>query len=270
MGALSDYAAYKAGVEKAKSVAALFGTSGAISGTLEWWAVYGNWGPPTTAAALNASSNLSGKLVLDPALINSFSAQAYIGAIESANNQQVFPSLLIDRLTHQGGLSGIVTGAQTTNLPTAALTRYTSGAGVCIGVNVYTNVGATATTLTASYTNQEGTAGKTTKAVQFGGTSRNAAATCVILPLADGDTGVRSVESVTIAASTATAGSFGVFLFKPLTWIPPGVNVRDYQVYIEGLQAGRMIELTPNACLTVLSRSTSTFSAALSLRLLEA
>jgi len=34
---------------------------------------------------------------------------------------------ICDRVSHQGGLSGIVTTAQTTNLPTAALTRYTSG-----------------------------------------------------------------------------------------------------------------------------------------------
>ena len=31
--------------------------------------------------------------------------------------------ILCDRLSHQGGLSGVTTGAQTTNLPTAALTR---------------------------------------------------------------------------------------------------------------------------------------------------
>ena len=124
--------------------------------------------------------------------------------------------ILADRVSHQGGLSGIVTTAQTTNLPTGALTRFTSGVGVCIALEIYTAIGATATTVTVSYTNQAGTAGRTSQASVFGGSLSNAVARFVILPLQDGDTGVRSVESVTVLATTGTAGAFGVTLFKPL------------------------------------------------------
>lgn len=123
---------------------------------------------------------------------------------------------VVDRLSHQGGLDGTLTTAQTTNLPTAALTRYTDGVGVMIGLTMYTSIGVTATTVTASYTNQAGTSGQTTPAQAIGGSSTGSASRLVILSLAAGDTGARSVESVTLAATTGTIGNFGVTLFKIL------------------------------------------------------
>jgi hypothetical protein len=49
-----------------------------------------------------------------------------LGRLAAAASQTgVF--LLCDRLSHQGGLAGNVATSQTTNLATAALTRYTSG-----------------------------------------------------------------------------------------------------------------------------------------------
>lgn len=122
-----------------------------------------------------------------------------------------------DRLSHQGGLVANISTTQTTNLPTSPLTRYTSGVGVMIGLEQYGSVGGTATTATVSYTNQAGTPGQTSKPVLFGGSSGgNVVGRMFVVPLADGDTGVQSVESVTLAASTGTAGNFGVTLFKPL------------------------------------------------------
>ena len=161
--------------------------------------------------------------------------------------------IIADRLSHQGGLSGIVTTAQTTNLPTAALTRYTTGEGVMLGLSVYTAVGATATTVTASYTNSDGTSGRTTPAVAFGGTNfGTAAGRLILLPLQSGDRGVRSVESVTVAATTGTAGNFGVVLFKPLV----SINVDCADQYsstpsdmISGRLAGLAPEVLDGACL---------------------
>lgn len=127
---------------------------------------------------------------------------------------------ICDRVGHQGGLSGTTTGAQTTNLPTAALTRKTSGVGVQIGAEIYSAVGSTGTTITASYTNQAGSSGQATPTATFGGTGFNLASRIVILPLASGDTGVQAAASATIAASTLTAGNFGITLFYPLVHIP--------------------------------------------------
>jgi len=127
---------------------------------------------------------------------------------------------IVDRLSHQGGLSATTTGAQTTNLPTSALTRYTSGVGVQMGLEIYTVIGTTATTITTSYTNTVPTAGQASPAIAFGGTNNREASRILFVPLASGDKGVTAVANVNIVASTLTAGAFGVTLFYPLVHIP--------------------------------------------------
>lgn len=159
--------------------------------------------------------------------------------------------MLCDRLSHQGGLSGTTTGAQTTNLPTAALTRYTSGVGVFAALEIYTAIGTTATTVTASYTNQAGTAGQTTLATDIGAAANNAVSRLIILPIQQGDTGVKSVESVTLAASTVSAaGNFGVTLFKPLALFPMAQSF-GYVAEFDPLLnlAANMPEYLDNSCL---------------------
>jgi len=132
-----------------------------------------------------------------------------------SNNNGVF--VLYDRLADISGLSGTVTTAQ--NTTGLSVTRYTGteSVGNQIWLEIYTIVGATGTTATVSYTNQAGTSGRTSKAVVFGGTGRREATRHIRVPLADGDTGVRSVESVTLAATTGTAGDFGVVIAREIT-----------------------------------------------------
>ncbi len=128
--------------------------------------------------------------------------------------------ILTDRLEHSGGLSATTTGAQTTNLPSTALTRQTGGVGVELGIEIYTQVGSTGTTVTASYTNAGGSSGQTTPTTTFGGTGFREASRIISLPLASGHTGVTAVASVTLAASTLTAGNFGVTMHYPLVAFP--------------------------------------------------
>lgn len=125
--------------------------------------------------------------------------------------------ILYDRLLHISGLSGTSTSAQTVS---GSLTRNTGGLGNQIWVEIYTQIGTTATTITASYTNQSGTSGRTTKATSIGGTGLREAQRMIPLPLQDGDTGVQAVDSVTLAASTTTAGNFGVVVARPLLVLP--------------------------------------------------
>ena len=223
MGALADYAALKASIESGKPY--FFNKSATVSGQAT--KLHGTWGvnpgagaTPSTAAACDA--NTVGALLTDPK-ITSLTNSYYASMVEMAGANRANQSfILIDRLSHQGGLSGTATGAQTTNLPTAALTRYTSGVGVMAALEVYSAVGASATTASVSYTNQDGTSGRTSKDVAFGGADdgNTGQRRFIILPLQDGDTGVRSVESVTLAASTGTAGNFGVTLVKPILLLP--------------------------------------------------
>lgn len=157
---------------------------------------------------------------------------------------------IYDRLADISGLVGNSASAQ--NLTSFSVSRYTStaAAGNQIFLEIYTQIGATGTTVTASYTNQAGTASRTTQATSFGATGFREAQRMIQLPLQSGDTGVRSVESVTLAATTGTAGDFGVVIARPLLVIPlsmPGTgSVRDL---IAGLPGP--IEIQAGACLAM-------------------
>lgn len=200
----------------------------------------------TTTGAVGQENSTTGTLGL-------------IGARFNAMNPGVY--VVCDRLSHQGGLSGTVTTAQTTNLPTAALTRYTGGVGVMMGLSIYTQIGSTATTVAASYTNQAGTAGRTAPLTVFGGSGFREAGRLCLLPLQSGDTGVRAVASVTVTATTGIAGAFGVTLFKPLAAVicdeQHGVSVAGL---INGRMSGGLPEIVDDACLFILAVSQSTNS----------
>lgn len=128
--------------------------------------------------------------------------------------------LLYDRLAHVSGLSGTVTTAQNLNGGSPmGITRYTSGDRVEIWAEIYTAIGATGTTISVSYANTAG-ASKTTQPVAIGATGRNEAGRIIRVSLASGDTGVQSATSATLAASTVTAGDFGITLARPLLQIP--------------------------------------------------
>lgn len=139
---------------------------------------------------------------------------------------------MFDRLADISGFSGTVTTAQ--NTTSLAVTRYTStaAAGNQIWIEIFTQIGASSTTITASYTNQAGTAGQTTPAAAIGNTGLREAQRMIPLALAAGDTGVRSVQSVTLAGTTGTAGDFGVVIARPLFILPASLagtgGVRDF------------------------------------------
>lgn len=155
--------------------------------------------------------------------------------------------LLYDRLLHNGGLSGTLTSAQTVG---GTLTRNTGGEGNQIWVEIYTQIGTTATTITASYTNHAGTSGRTTKPVAIGATGNREGERMLALPLQDGDTGVQAVASVTLAGSTATAGSFGVTIMKPLgVGLIPSSGVGYWRDYLAGLPG--LPEIDTDACLAL-------------------
>jgi len=158
--------------------------------------------------------------------------------------------VLCDRLSHQGGLNATTTGPQTTNLPTAALTRYTDGVGVQVGLEIYTQIGSTASSATISYTNQDGTSGRTSTATTFGATSWRTGGRFVQIPLAAGDYGVRAVASVTLSITTGTAGNFGVTLYKPLaSFATPYYPSQNY-IYDAILnQGGQLPKILTDACL---------------------
>ena len=203
---------------------------------------------PTASVALDKTSDnaigpipnaTSGKLQI---LGGRFNTSGQAGAMAVA----------IDLLNHQGGLSGTVTTEQTTNLPTAALTRHTGGDGVFIGIVIYALVGTTATTISVRYTNQAGTPNRVSTVTSFGATGFREVGRLIQIPLQAGDTGVRSVEGVTVTATTGTAGNFGVCLFKPLMGfsLDSATGTMPLDAVSSGGMIGSMAEFDDDACLT--------------------
>lgn len=87
---------------------------------------------------------------------------------------------------------------------------------------------ATASTGTPSvavtYTDQDGNAGATTGTIAM--PSSLGAGSCMQLPLAAGDCGVQVIESV--VGSIASAGTFNIFVARPLTLLcPKQINLMD-------------------------------------------
>jgi len=149
--------------------------------------------------------------------------------------------LLVDLLVAAANINANTTSAQTVN--TAALTRHTSGEGVMMILCVTTALGATASNITISYTNQTGTSGRSTGAIAMTASAavnrlQPVVALAPFIPLQAGDIGVRSVETVTFSAAMG-AGVLDIYLFKPLLIIPTiAANTfveRDSTVQIDGL-----------------------------------
>lgn len=194
--------------------------------------------------------------------------QQWLLGIEAVLSQNC-TLMLYDRLLHIGNLSGTVTTAQTVG---GTLTRYTGteSVGNQIWVEIYTIIGTTGTTITASYTNQAGTSGRTTRAASIGATGNREAERMIPLMLQDGDTGVRSVESVTLAGTTGTAGAFGVTIVRPLVEVAVSASLGGMRDLIAGLPA--VIEVKTGACLAhaVLASTTTAIAGCMTTHVIEA
>jgi hypothetical protein len=122
--------------------------------------------------------------------------------------------ILVDRLSHMGGLNGTTTpGNQTVNvdLTTLAGTRCASDySDVVWWAEIYTDIGTTAVTMTVNYTDS-GNTGRTTT-LSFGGASplNQDSRIFPIIPAAATPLPIKSVQSISLSASTLTAGSFGI------------------------------------------------------------
>ena len=160
--------------------------------------------------------------------------------------------VLYDRLFHISGLSGVSTADQTVqgSTPSPALTRNTGGIGNFAFYEIYTLIGTTSTTLTMTYTDQDGNTGQTST-INIGATGFREVTRAQRIPLAAGDSGLRAIEKVKLTATTGTAGDFGITIAQPLAWIPvgaPGVGGwRDFTTGLPGIP-----KIDNNACLSLL------------------
>ena len=137
--------------------------------------------------------------------------------------------MLVDMLGFYPITTVTTTGAQTLN-NTVTLPRYTDGAGVQAFLTPSTVMGAATPNITLNYTNSAGTAGKATPVTLPIGNSA-AAVTSVVhsgtgsgkygpfIPLAAGDAGIRSVQSINLSASYVS-GVLNLVLCKTIMTLP--------------------------------------------------
>lgn len=126
-----------------------------------------------------------------------------------------------DRLAHFGGLSGIVTTSQNTtglNLATLGLSAERRGdanySDVIWWLEWYTATGATASNATVSVTYDDDSTGNLA-VIAVGGSV--AASRMIQLAPAIAGRFIKGINSVTLSASTGTAGNFGITATRPRT-----------------------------------------------------
>ena len=169
---------------------------------------------PTTAATCD--NTLLGSILFTQ---QTAPATSYLAIMESLCTNAGTTLEIHDRLMHMGGLNGTLLTTQTVNLDLfASLASDNLDArkgdanfsDVQWWMEWYADTGATASNATINVTYNDGTSGNlTVQAV--GGTIRAARMLPLnsLIPAADSGKYIRDINTVTLSASTATAGNFG-------------------------------------------------------------
>jgi len=165
--------------------------------------------------------------VVAPSIKNVLNVSAYSAAATTAPATL----MLVDQVAMFTVSSVTTTGAQSFT-GTQTLPRYPTGAGVQAFIVPSVVMGAGTPTIQLNYTNAAGTASRLTPAspslpiantaspvgsVIYSGTG--AGKYGPFMPLAAGDTGIRSIQSINLSA-TMTSGSLVVILAKPIFTLP--------------------------------------------------
>jgi hypothetical protein len=180
------------------------------------WGIAGNPSAGTFDNTLNGvtlSTQQNGQIDFD----NPSSGNTYLARLQAAATQ---PGVLMlcDRLWHNGGYTITSTSAQASTTPTwPARDAFgaTNGDGVLLGLEVSTTTGSGTPTITVAYTDSTGAAGTATNTTNT--VASSPLGSFYPIGLAAGDTGVRSVQSLTLSA-TWTSGSNAIHLvaYRPL------------------------------------------------------
>jgi hypothetical protein len=129
--------------------------------------------------------------------------------------------VLVDRLWASGPIDPTLTTAQTIvtpTLPSRDENGAANGEGCLLFFLNWVTGGAASPILTVSYTNSAGVSGRagiSLVTTSFNGSPGRA----VMLSLDAGDTGVKSVESITLSTAAST-GTFGLEIVRPIAYLP--------------------------------------------------
>lgn len=204
-----------------------------------WYSLQRGGGNPSADTILGTGTNLAFQALRDSVAtaggiqhggdVGGFKHLLNAAAQTAAATTAPCVLMLVDLLGFYPITTVTTTGAQTLN-NTVTLPRYTDGAGVQAFLTPSTVMGAATPNLSIGYTNSSGVAGKATPATLPIGNSAAAVTSIVysgtgagkfgpFMPLAAGDAGIRSVQSVTLSASYVS-GVLNLVLAKPLLTLP--------------------------------------------------
>jgi len=171
---------------------------------------------------------------------------SYGAYLELATGNAAMTMELHDRLVHMGGLVGNVATAQTVNLDLNSLLA-TDNLTERIGDSNYSDVqwwlewytatGSTVVTATVNVTYNDGTTGNlTAQSLAATRPASHAITLNSLIPAAQSGKFIRGVVSVTLSATTGTAGSFGITATRPRMTV--GCPIANFKFTADWAQLG--------------------------------
>lgn len=228
------------------------------------WRANGQPGQGAIPAAAAACNNvlLGGFSIPQQTLpVRSYGAYMEVSTSLSASSFEIH-----DRIAHMGGLNGTLTTAQTVGLDLNTLSASENiaermGASdysdVQWWLEWYTATGATAVTATVAVTYHDGTTGNLSVSLSATRPASLAIPLNGSIPAAGAGKYIRAVNSVTLSATTGTAGSFGVTCTR--LRMGSGVNVSYLKEVRNAFDLG-LPEIYAKSCLFIIVQTPSTSS----------
>lgn len=217
---------------------------------------------PTTAAA--CTNALTGAVQFAQ---QTAPATSYIGILNAVGSNSAYTLEVHDRLAHRGGLVLNVTTAQAVDLDLDLLGVSADRIGdptygdVQCWLEVYTDGGATASNATINVTFDDNTdANLNVQAV--GGTIRagNMFSVDLLRTTAQQGKNIKRVNTVTLSASTGTAGNFGFTFTRPRMYLP--MSLANHVNKADWAQTG-LSEVPNGSCLFFMMIPSTTSSGTL-------
>ena len=192
-------------------------------------------------------------------------ATSYGAYLEVATGNAAMTVELHDRLAHMGGLNGTLATAQTVGIDFSALSSDnlaerigdTNYSDIQWWLEWYTATGATAVTATVAVTYNDGTTGTLSVALAATRPASLMIPLNGLIPAAGAGKYIRAITTVTLSATTASAGSFGVTATRPRMAI--GCPIANYKVVSDWAALG-LPEILNSSCLFPLVLTSTTSS----------
>jgi hypothetical protein len=186
------------------------------------WSLNGRPGPGGFDTTLNGVTLSSSSAIPSGAIphYDPASGNSYLARFSGAATQGGV-LMLLDRLWHNGGYTITSTSAQNSTTPTWPArcptsgtddTPATTGEGVMAFVEISAVTGSGVPTVTMNYTNQAGTSGRTAFNT-ISTLASSAVGALYPMGLQAGDTGIRSIQSITLSA-TWTSGTMNMVVAR--------------------------------------------------------